>query len=243
METYRNALVTGGGKGIGRAVARALARAGFGVVIAYNTSERAAMALCDELNGTSRATAVQADLTHTDGVAAVRAACTAFGGIDTLVNNAGVSLEGLLQDVTDEQYDRVMDANVKAPFRLIRAFLPDMLSSHFGRIVNIASIWGQVGGATETVYSASKAALIGLTKALAKETALSGVTVNAVAPGAIDTDMTAGLSAADRAAVAAEIPMGRFGTPEEVAEIVELLTRRTSYMTGQVIGVNGGWAV
>ena len=241
MNAVRNALITGGAKGIGRAVAQSLAARGFGVVICYNESESEARALADELNRTGRALAVQADITDGEAVTRLKQRCDAFGGIDTLVNNAGVALVKLFQDVTDAEYDRVMQVNVKGAFSVTRAFLPDMISNRFGRIINISSVYGVAGGSTEVVYSMSKAALIGLTKALAQEVALSGVTVNAVAPGAIDTDMTAGLSPDDRRYTEQEIPMGRFGRPQEVAAVVAMLAEQSSYVTGQVINVTGGW--
>lgn len=237
----RVALVTGGAKGIGLAVTEALLSDGFNIVICYRTSGDAAKAVADKWG--SRVLAVQTDIACPDQISALKTACDAFGRVDTIVNNAGIALTKLMQDVTDEEYDRVMQVNVKGAFGVTRAFLPDMIHRRFGRIVNISSVWGVIGGSMETVYSMSKAALIGLTKALSKEVALSGITVNAVAPGAIDTDMTVGLSAADRKATEEEIPLGRFGRPTEVADVVKLLVRKESYITGQVIGVNGGWAV
>ena len=241
MRSGRYALVTGAAKGIGRAVAETLVRDGFSVVLCYNTSEKEAAALKDTLSGTGNVAIVRADISCPEDVRRLKETCDAFGPVDTIVNNAGISLTKLFQDVTDAEYEAVMRVNAGGAFLVTRAFLPGMISAGFGRIVNIASVWGETGGSMETVYSMSKAALIGMTKALAKEVALCGITVNAVSPGAVDTDMTADLSAADRKATEREIPMGRFGRPQEIADVVSLLVRRESYITGQIIGVNGGW--
>ena len=244
MRSGRCALVTGAAKGIGRAVAESLAAEGFDIILHYRNSEEQALALADKLKASRvRALAVRADLTDDGDLKTLKTVCDSFGRPDTLINNAGVSLTKLFQDVTDEEYDYVMDVNARALFKVTRAFLPDMLSARFGRIVNIASIWGEIGGSAEVVYSMSKAAVIGMTKALAKEVAPCGVTVNAVSPGAVDTDMTADLSPEDRVATEAEIPLGRFGKPQEIADIVSVLTKRDSYVTGQVFSVNGGWKV
>ena len=164
--------------------------------------------------------------------------------LDVLVCNAGVSLTGMLTDVTDAEFRRVLDVNIYGTFAALRAALPGMFWRRRGAIVTVSSIWGQEGASCEAVYSASKAAVIGLTQAAARETAGSGIRVNCVAPGFIDTEMNSHLSPGEKAEVTGSIPMGRAGTPEEVAETVFFLAgEAASYLTGQVIGVNGGWHV
>ncbi len=240
----RTALITGGAKGIGAAVARKLAADGMNVVIAYRNSKGQATQLADELNGRVRALAVACDVTDAKQVQALYRECrSAFGTVDTLINNAGVSLYKLLQDTTDADYDAVMNANCRGAFLTTRAFLPDMIAGRFGRIVNISSMWGVTGAAMETVYSMSKAAVIGLTKALAKEVGPSGVTVNAVAPGAIETDMLGGFSAQDLDALCDETPLGRIGKPTDIAAAVSYLASADSFVTGTVLHVNGGLVI
>lgn len=231
-----NALVTGGTRGIGFACCRAFARAGYAVTAlwahAREDAERA-QKLLPEVRF------VRADVACEEDVARL------FGEtdrVDVLVNNAGVSLFAQVQDVTREAWSRVMDTNAYGTFLCTKYAVKRMLSYGGGAIVNIASVWGECGGSCESVYSASKGALIAFTRALAKELAPSGITVNCVSPGVIDTPMNGRLDAAERAALAEEIPLGRFGTPEEVAETVLFLARQT-YITGQVLGVNGGFGV
>lgn len=239
----RTVLITGGGKGIGAATAEAFAAAGFNVIVAYNRSKAAAEALANKLAAVTRAAALYCDVANRESVDALYTACKAFGRVDTLVNNAGVSLYKLFQHTSDADYDAVMQVNCRGAFTVTRAFLPDMIDARFGRIVNVSSMWGVVGASMETVYSMSKAALIGLTKALAKETAPSGVTVNAVAPGAIDTDMMKGFSAEERQTVAEETPLGRLGTPEDVAKSIVYLADENSFVTGSVLHINGGYLI
>lgn len=235
----RLAVITGGGKGIGAAVAKRLRGDGFDVILGYNRSQRAANELAAELGGT----AIPVDVTDSDSVAAFYAQCRKIGKVDTLVNNAGVALYKLFQDVTDDEYSAVMDCNCGGAFKITRAFLPDMISNGFGRIVNIASMWGVVGAAMETVYSMSKAAVIGLTKALAKEVGSAGVTVNAVAPGAMNTDMLADFTPQELADIVDRTPVGRIGTPDDVAAAVSYLVARDSFVTGEVLNVNGGLVI
>ena len=164
--------------------------------------------------------------------------------VDAIVNNAGVSSSGLFVDISESEWDEMFAINTKGAFLVTKSFLPDMLSRQRGSIVNISSIWGETGAAAEVCYSASKAALIGMTKALAKELAPSGIRVNCVCPGCIDTDMNKCYSDEERAAIAEDIPLGREGTVEEAAHAIEFLSSdAASYITGQVIGVNGGWYI
>ena len=242
----KTAIVTGGATGIGAATVKALCKQGYSVAIVYNTSEENALALSSGLiyEGFD-AFPVQADVRSPDAVNdAVNKVFRLNRRIDVLVNNAGLSLSKLTQDVTDADWANVLGVNLSGAFYFCRAVLPHMLRAQGGRIVNIASMWGQVGASMEVAYSAAKAGVIGLTKALAKETALSGVTVNCVAPGAVDTAMMASFSEADVQALCEEIPVGRLGTPEEVAKAVTYFTaEENGYITGQVLGVNGGFVV
>lgn len=242
----KTAIVTGGATGIGAATVRALCKQGYSVAIVYNSSEENALALSSGLiyDGFD-AFPVKADVRNPDEVnEAVNRVFRLNRRIDVLVNNAGLSLSKLTQDVTDAQWADVLGVNLSGAFYFCRAVLPHMIRAQAGRIVNIASMWGQAGASMEVAYSAAKAGVIGLTKALAKETALSGVTVNCVAPGAVDTAMMSSYSEADVQALCEEIPVGRLGTPEEVAGAVAFFTaEENGYITGQVLGVNGGFVV
>ena len=235
----KTAVVTGASGGIGSAVVKKLCSDGFRVYACCNQSVEKALHLGAELFSCS---VVRFDLTEPDRTAdAFRKMEEEAGVVDLLVNNAGVAQQKLFTDITDADWDAMIGCDLSAVFRCCRAVLPGMIRRKYGRIVNISSMWGQVGGSCEVHYSAAKAGVIGLTKALAKETALSGVTVNCVAPGVIDTPMLSPFSERDIAALCEEIPMGRLGTPEEVASAVAFLASDdASYITGQVLGVNGG---
>ena len=235
----RTALVTGGSRGIGRAICLELAKAGCNVAVNYAGSAAAAeetAAQCRALG--VRAEAFQADVSSAAACAAlVEQVLAAFGRIDVLVNNAGVTRDNLLLRMSEEDYDRVLDTNLKGAVFCCKAVARPMMRQRYGRFVNLSSV-GQVN------YSASKAGLIGLTKSLAKELASRGVTANAVAPGFIETDMTNALPEAARSAMAAGIPAGRPGLPEEVARAVAFFAREDAgYITGQVLCVDGGMAV
>ena len=189
------------------------------------------------------AAAIRCDVSDPECVReACREAEGTLGHIDALVNNAGIAQQKLLTDVTDEDWRRMLDVNLSGAFYVIRAVLPGMISRKHGSIVNVSSVWGQVGASCEAHYSAAKAGLIGLTRALAKEVGPSGVTVNCVCPGVIQTDMLGGFTSGDLAALAEETPLGRLGTPQEVAAaIVWLCQEDAAFVTGQVLGVGGGF--
>ena len=242
----KTAIVTGGAGGIGEAVVKRLCREGYSVAIVYRTSEEKALALSSALiyEGFD-AYPVKADVRDPNKVNAAAERIRRMNGrIDLLVNNAGLARRQLLQDVSNEDWADVTGVNLSGTFYFCRAVLPGMLAAHRGRIVNVASMWGQVGASMEVAYSAAKAGVIGLTKALAKEVAPSGITVNCVCPGAVDTAMMADFSKEDVDALCEEIPAGRLGTPEEIAAAVAFFAdEANAYLTGQVLGVNGGLVV
>lgn len=240
----RTVLVTGAARGIGRATAELFGANGYNVAIAYNKSENEALELAKELNAQyPHAACFHADIAYPEQVdALVATAMDRFGAIDVLVNNAGVAHWGLFQSMSELQMDYVMRVNVLGTMLCARAVLPQMIGRRSGSIVNVSSIWGECGASCEVVYSASKAAVIGFTQALAKEVGPSGVRVNCVAPGVIRTDMTASLSEETMRGLAEMSPLGRIGTPQEVARAIWYLAddEASSYVTGQVLGINGG---
>ena len=240
-------LITGASRGIGAACARRFARDGWKVAVHYYKSEAEALALAEELRAAgAEAVPVRGDLSDPAQAArAVETAQQALGHLDALVCNAGVALPvQLLTDTTDDQWHRVMGTDLDGVFFTLRAAIPGMVSRKRGAIVTVSSMWGVTGGSCEAPYSAAKAGVIGLTKALAKELGPSGIRVNCVAPGAIETDMTAFLTPEDRAALADEAPLGRMGTPEEVAEAVRFLAgEEARFITGQVLRVDGGMVI
>ena len=240
-------LITGASRGIGAACARRFARDGWRVAVHYYKSEPEALALAEELRAAgAEAVPVRGDLSDSAQAArAVEAAQAALGHLDALVCNAGVALPvQLLTDTTDGQWRRVMGTDLDGVFHTLRAAIPGMVSRKRGAIVTVSSMWGVTGGSCEAPYSAAKAGVIGLTKALAKELGPSGIRVNCVAPGAIETDMTAFLTPEDRAALAGEAPLGRMGAPEEVAEAVRFLAgEEARFITGQVLRVDGGMVI
>ena len=240
-------LITGASRGIGAACARRFARDGWRVAVHYYKSEPEALALAEELRAAgAEAVPVRGDLSDPAQAArAVEGAQAALGHLDALVCNAGVALPvQLLTDTTDDQWRRVMGTDLDGVFFTLRAAIPGMVSRKRGAIVTVSSMWGVTGGSCEAPYSAAKAGVIGLTKALAKELGPSGIRVNCVAPGAIETDMTAFLTPEDRAALAGEAPLGRMGTPEEVAEAIRFLAgEEARFITGQVLRVDGGMVI
>ncbi|MBQ5886218.1 MAG: 3-oxoacyl-ACP reductase FabG [Clostridia bacterium] len=243
----RYVLITGASGGIGAAIAEAFARAGYGLVLHYHKGEDRARALAARLteNYSVPALPLCADLSDTAAVQAMfERAAEEFGFIDTVVNNAGIAEQKLFTDLTDEAWDRMINVNLSGTFRTCRAALPEMIRKKQGTIINVSSMWGQVGASCEVAYSAAKAGVIGLTKALAKEVAPSGITVNCIAPGAIRTPMLDCFTEEDLAALAEETPVGRIGTPEDVAaSAVFLASEGARFITGQVLGVNGGFVI
>ncbi len=237
------ALVTGGARGIGESVVRRLCSDGFSVGIIYNNSEQRAVSLCSELALSGYGVcAVKCDVSDSESVKnAFKITEESLGEISVLVNNAGISLWGLFDETTDRQWDEIIGTNLSGTFYFCREAVRSMLKRKYGRIINISSVWGQVGASCEAAYSASKAGVIGLTRALAKEYAVSGITVNCICPGVIDTDMMSRFSEAEKEGICEEIPMGRMGSPLEVACAVSFLaSSESSYVTGQILGVNGG---
>ena len=242
----RAAIVTGGSRGIGRAICLALAGQGVNVAVNYAGSAAAAeetAALCREKG--VQAIAVQANVASAQEVEDLFAkAVEAFGKVDILVNNAGITRDNLIVRISEEDFDAVVDTNLKGAFLCCKKAARLMMRQRWGRIVNISSVVGLRGNPGQTNYSASKAGIIGLTKSLAKELSSRHVTVNAVAPGFIDTDMTRVLPEAARTAILSQVPLGTFGQPEDVARAVVFFAAEDSgYLTGQVLCVDGGMAM
>lgn len=240
-------LVTGASRGIGAEIARVVAAAGAATAINYHNSKREALQLLEELNAQGhQAMAVKADISQSRDVEAMYADIEdKWGSVDLLVNNAGVSLRRLLTETSEEEWHQVMDINLKGAFLCSRQALPAMIRNRFGRIVNIASIWGLRGASCEAVYAASKGGLIALSRSMAAETGPSGISVNTIAPGPVQTDMlNQELDNDEMTALAGDIPLGRLAVPGDVASAcLFLLSPAASYINGQVIGLDGGWKV
>lgn len=234
-------LITGGSRGIGKAIVERFSTPENKVAFIYRSNHEAANALSKELG----AIPICADLSIADEAKfAVTRAIEALGGIDVLVNNAGISEIKLFTDITDEDWQNMINSNLSSAFYVSRAVAPTMISQKSGRIINIGSMWGKVGASCEVHYSASKAALRGMTMALAKELGPSGITVNAIEPGVIMTDMCASFDEATLNSLCDETPLCRLGTPHDVAALVKFLASDdASFITGQIIGVDGGFAV
>ena len=245
VQKLKNVLITGATGGIGEAIAYAFAKEKYNVALHTNSKPHEAQKNAETLTKEFgvKTVAVKADVSkETDVKAMFETLEKTFGKIDILVNNAGVSFVSMLCDTSSEDWDRVMDINLKGVFLCSKEAIKNMVHNKWGRIINISSVWGNSGASCEVAYSASKAGLVGFTKALAKELAPSGITVNAVSPGLIDTKMNSHLSEDDIKELCDEIPVGRMGTPDEVANAVLFLASEgASYITAQNITVDGGW--
>lgn len=238
------ALITGASGGIGKAIALRLAADGFDIAACYFSDEAGANELGNELEKLGvKFRLYKADVADYNEVKNIFTdAAEYFGGVSVLVNNAGMAQQKLFADITEDDFDRISDVNFKSVYNCCKFAVPYMVSKKEGSIINISSMWGICGASCETVYSATKAAVIGFTKALGKELAPSNIRVNCIAPGAIDTKMNSNLSAEDKADFANEIPMGRFGNPDEIAGVVSFLAGKDSaYITAQVITADGGF--
>ncbi len=243
MLSGKTALVTGASRGIGRAIALELAAAGADVAVNYAGSEEAAAAVAREIEGIGRrAIIIKADVGNAaEAEQMVSQTIEAFGRIDILVNNAGITRDNLIMRMKEEEFDQVINTNLKGVFNCIKAVTRPMMKQRSGRIINISSVVGALGNPGQANYVAAKAGVIGLTKASARELASRGITVNAVAPGFIATDMTDKLSDEQKGALLPQIPLGRMGGPEEIARVVRFLASEdASYLTGQTLHVDGG---
>lgn len=239
----KTVLITGGTRGIGRATAMLFLNKGYNTVITYEKSDDIAREMEDSFS--EGFVALKCDVASAKEVEkAIEFIKSKFGGVDILVNNAAISMQKLIQDMTEDEWDRVFDVNIKSMFNTVKYTVPYMINRKWGKIVNISSIWGMTGASCEVAYSASKAAVIGYTKALAKELGPSGICVNSVAPGVIDTDMNKmhGIDVMNE--LKDETPLGKIGTPDEVAKVIEFLAEdNSSFITGQIISPNGGFLI
>lgn len=238
----KTVLITGASRGIGSACARLFSENGYNVAINYLSSEKEALALEKELENAAAFRADVSDRAQVDNMmSGIR---KRFGGVDVLINNAGIASSGLFSDVSENDFDRMVSVHLKGTFNCSQAVLNHMIDEKSGRIINISSIWGITGASCEVTYSMAKAGIIGFTKALAKELAPSGITVNAVAPGVVDTDMMSSFSPDEITEITNDIPLGRFASPDEIAQTVLFLAgKNAGYITGQVISPNGGMVI
>lgn len=238
------AIVTGGAKGIGKALVEEFAKSGIKVILNYNHSEKQAIEVKEELCKKGHIVEIyKADVSKPEEVKSlVTFAKNTFGEIDILVNNAGIDKFQLFTDITNEDWDEMISNNLNSVFYMTREVVKDMIKNKKGCIINISSIWGMVGASCEVAYSVSKAAIDGLTKSLAKELAPSGIRVNSIAPGFIMTDMNKEFSKEELEEIKEQIPLGKFGKPEDIAKCAKWLIE-DNYTTGQIISPNGGWVI
>ena len=239
------ALVTGGARGIGKAICRTLANDGFKIAINFNNSEKEAIALKDELSAITEVEIFKCDVSDSIAVKEMFLEISQkLGNVNVLVNNAGVAEQVLFTDITDEMWQRMINTNLSSAFYCSREALKNMINEKNGVIINIASMWGEVGASMEVHYSTAKAGLIGMTKALAKEVGLSGVRVNTVSPGVVLTDMMNSFSESDKENLKEETPLNTLGTPDDIAQAVSfLVSDNAKFITGQVLSVNGGFVI
>ncbi len=243
IEEGRVAVVTGGGRGIGRAIAARLAEEGANVAISYRSNDAAAEETAQKVRDAgAKCEIFKGDVASPEDVRALLAGVSdAFGRVDILVNNAGITRDNLMMRMKEDEFDEVLRTNLKGTYLCTRAALRPMVRARWGRIVNVGSVVGLVGNAGQANYAASKAGIIGFTKSVAREVAQRGITVNAVAPGYVETELTGGLPEGVKEQILAQVPSGRFGEPKEVAEVVAFLSGEgAGYITGQTIAVDGG---
>ena len=242
----KTVLITGGARGIGKAMSKAFAKEGYNVLVNFNKSENEAKELYTILNEKNFSVKLfKANISNREDVEDMVDYCIKeFGGVDVLVNNAGVSQDKLFTDITDEDWDNMMNINLKGSFYCSQVALKYMISEKKGNIINISSIWGISGASCEVHYSITKAGIIGMTKALAKEVGPSNIRVNSIAPGVINTDMLSGYNEEDIDALVEETPLMRLGTPEDIANCaIFLASDKSNFITGQVISPNGGFVI
>ena len=236
---HKNVLITGASNGIGRETAKLFASKGFNVFANYNTDEKNALSLSEEFNNIKIIKADISDKRNVDDMFSQINSCC--NGIDILINNAGIAQQKLFTDISEEEWDKMFNVNIKGMFLCCKAVVPDMIKNHYGKIVNISSIWGISGASCEVHYSASKSAVIGFTKALASELAPSGINVNCIAPGVIETKMNNNLDEEAVNLLKDEIPCGTFGSPLDIANAIYFFCDdKSSYCYGQVLSPNGG---
>ena len=243
IDEGRVAVVTGGGRGIGRAIAARFAEEGANVVISYRSNDAAAEETAQKVRDAgAKCEIFKGDVASPEDVQALFAGVSdAFGRVDILVNNAGITRDNLMMRMKEDEFDEVLRTNLKGTYLCTRAALRPMVRARWGRIVNVGSVVGLVGNAGQANYAASKAGIIGFTKSVAREVAQRGITVNAVAPGYVETELTGGLPEGVKEQILAQVPSGRFGEPEEVAGVVAFLSGEGGgYITGQTIAVDGG---
>ncbi len=236
----RNVVITGGTRGIGAACTRLFASNGDRVFAIYSHDDAAAQKIAAETG----AIVIKADISDEKAVNTAAEKIHKYGNADILVNNAGIAQIKLFSDITADDWDKMFGVNIRGTFLMTKAFLPDMINKKSGKIINVSSMWGQAGASCEVHYSASKAAVIGFTKALAKEVGLSGICVNCVCPGVINTEMNKNLDVETMSALKDEIPLNKIGSPEDAAKSIYFLAGKDAdYITGQILGVNGGMVI